>query len=527
MTQAAFTQEQLDQALELVELHGSVAKAARALGIPTSTFDKRHRRAKEQAEQDKPLPLDTSAFYKRLKAKKPQRLVITWAQNATDVHQGFLKALLVYCRQRRAQLVVIPGRYKNPTSIFIEPDQDADWWAPEIEPYLLDKRWNVCRSLTLLGDIKTQPTAITPLSGMETISGDRSAVVGHPKIQLACVATPHERIAKQLMTTGAVTKKNYTETAAGKKGEFHHSLGAALIEVDGPYFYPRQINALEDGSFIDLDREYTPRGSRRAKPAEALVLGDEHARFNDPAVRAATFGKRGMVATLKPKRLVRHDVHDQDSQNHHQRHKMFSRLARLKAGLDDVADELRATFRYIDETTPAGVENIIVASNHHEHLRRWVEDYDWRSDLKNIAFHAETVRVMSDGTTWTEAGANTPDPFAYWGKQMLRQSRGRTRFLKRDESCRIAGIEVGYHGDQGLNGARGSLQSLNKIGAKTITGHSHTPGIRDGAYAVGTSSRLRLEYNQGPSSWLHTHCVIYANGKRSLLNVVDGKWRKT
>lgn len=29
----------------------------------------------------------------------------------------------------------------------------------------------------------------------------------------------------------------------------------------------------------------------------------------------------------------------------------------------------------------------------------------------------------------------------------------------------------------------------------------------------------------GASSWLNTHCLLYANGKRSLINVIDGEWR--
>jgi hypothetical protein len=60
---------------------------------------------------------------------------------------------------------------------------------------------------------------------------------------------------------------------------------------------------------------------------------------------------------------------------------------------------------------------------------------------------------------------------------------------------------------------------------KTIIGHSHSPGIDGGCYQTGTSTPLRLDYNKGPSSWLNCHCVLYANGKRSLLPIIDGEWR--
>jgi hypothetical protein len=242
-------------------------------------------------------------------------------------------------------------------------------------------------------------------------------------------------------------------------------------------------------------------------------------------VTRATFGPGGMVEVLQPKRLVWNDVLDFYSRSHHHRKKVFTNLAKHLSGMDDVAAELDTTFAYMDRWTPPGVQNIVVASNHHEHFRRWVEEeFDPRSDPTNLMIWAETFNAMAKATRMTEGGAQTFDPFAWWAQRKLKCIK-RTRFLRRDDSCRIAGIEVGYHGDQGANGARGSLAAFNKIGAKTITGHSHTPGIREGAYSVGTSTRLRLEYNHGPSSWLQTHCVIYANGKRSLLNIVGPKWR--
>ena len=36
---------------------------------------------------------------------------------------------------------------------------------------------------------------------------------------------------KMMMTTGSCTVKNYTDSKAGKKGEFHHTLGFVIIEI--------------------------------------------------------------------------------------------------------------------------------------------------------------------------------------------------------------------------------------------------------------------------------------------------------
>ena len=73
--------------------------------------------------------------------------------------------------------------------------------------------------------------------------------------------------------------------------------------------------------------------------------------------------------------------------------------------------------------------------------------------------------------------------------------------------------------------ARGSAVSLAKTCRKKIIGHSHSPCIVDGIFQVGTLTKLRLEYNLGASSWMNANAVIYPDGHRSLLFIVNGNWR--
>jgi len=89
----------------------------------------------------------------------------------------------------------------------------------------------------------------------------------------------------------------------------------------------------------------------------------------------------------------------------------------------------------------------------------------------------------------------------------------------------VGGIELGMHGNRGLNGSRGSIRNLRRIGVKSVIGHSHCPGIDEGCYQVGTSTRLRLDYNHGASSWLNAHGIVHADGKRQIVVIVDGNWR--
>ncbi len=55
-------------------------------------------------------------------------------------------------------------------------------------------------------------------------------------------------------------------------------------------------------------------------------------------------------------------------------------------------------------------------------------------------------------------------------------------------------------------------------------GHGHTPGIEKGCHQVGVST-LDLGYVKGLSSHMITHDVIYPNGKRALISIVNGLWR--
>jgi len=475
----------------------------------------------------KPLEFDPKTnIFEKISKPLPvtNRYVITAAQNATNVHQPFLDALLQYCKENSAELLVVPFRYKNPTSTWSKEAKSHDWWHEDLIPFLFCDRVDLNPSLQLLADIRTQPTAIKPLTGFTTITGAKSGILAHPKLQLLSVATPAHKFPKLMTTTGAVTKDdNYTDTVAGKKGEHHHTLGACVVEIDGDKFHMRQINALKNGSFIDLDKKYTKDGVEKAPPAAALIMGDTHVQFADKKVTDATFkGKKSIVSVLQPRTLVWHDVLDFHSQNWHDRRKPFAKLAKHIGKIDNVETEVRLTCDYINQHTPPGVKALIVPSNHNEGLTRWIDDHDWKVDPSHMKFYLRTALAMADSTESQEHGGWTVDPFHYWAKQWITAD---AVYLERDQPYTIQGIECGYHGDQGPNGAKGAVEGFKGIGAKTVIGHSHKPEIGEGCYQVGTNSRLQLSYNTGPSAWLHTDCVIYANGKRSLINIIDGDWK--
>lgn len=462
---------------------------------------------------------------KPVRTSSRAKYVITSAQNATPVFSSGLQSLRRYCSENKAQLIVVPIRYHNPTSTWTASDERKDWWASEIEPDLVNQRIELNPNLVLLADIKIQPTAVRPTSGMETFCGGQSTIIGHPKLETVTIPTPQNSLAKIITTTGAITVDNYTDTKAGKKGEHHHTFGALVVEVRGDKFFIRQINIDEDGSFYDLDCLYTPESTEKGIRAAGLVLGDLHERFVDPGVVRATFSaKNSIINTLNPEAIVFHDVMDFHSQNHHHRRKVFTKIAKHVASRSSVEDEVDECAVFIDKHTKDDQRIIFAPSNHPDALARWVEDSDWKEDQENCVFYLKTALVMAESAQMSESGAVYLDPFVHWMRKKLKCS-DRCEFPVRDESVMIAGVECGMHGDKGPNGARGAIRGFGRIGVKSIIGHSHTPGVIDGVYQVGTSSRLRLEYNGGPSSWMHCHCVVYPGGKRSLLFIIDGDWR--
>jgi hypothetical protein len=483
--------------------------------LPCFTAWQKERRASKRAAAE--------AVPRFARPLKGRRFIVTSAQNATPVEPRVWAALKVAAKHLGAELVVIPLRYKNPTSRWTNEQQAGEWWAPEVVPHLFNQRKKLGPNLVLVGDVKIQPTAARPLSGFEALTGAESCIIGHPKMQFRAVPSPTGRFPKILSTTGSCTRKNFTDSKAGKLGAFHHFCGAVLVELEGRHFHLRQLNAdAATGEFIDLDKLFTPEGVRRAPPALGLALGDTHARFNDPAVDAATFGPGGIVEVLNPRKIVYHDLLDGYSVNPHHEGNPFVALAKGAACMGSAREEVEHAVKFVADRT-RGRSAVIVPSNHDNFLARWIIATDWRRSPGNATFYLETALAMVRSTRMGPGGTVHADPFKFWVDKL--KGDASIRCLEADERFDLGGVECGLHGDRGPNGARGSLRNLSRIGARVTSGHSHTPGIEEGHYQCGTSTPLKLEYTRGPSSWLNTHCAIYANGKRSLITIIDGKWR--
>lgn len=496
-----------EQLTELLSRGMSTAEICREHDINRRTIERKRKRL---SIGDSVATASSAEITHQRALKKAKRYVVTSAQNATLVHKGFFDSLKKYCQHNKAQLIIIPSRYRNPT----RPTESTDdnWWHQSVMPYLYGDRCELVPGLLLMGDIKIQPTAVNPLSGLHTITGSKCALFGHTKAMMESVPTRGTELPKLLYTTGTVTRANYSDSKAGKKGEFHHVLGAVVVEQSGEDFHIRTLNANSRGHFTDLGKRYSSDGVEDAAPPAAFVMGDLHAiRADEPNLNAC----HSIIDTLKPRRVVLHDVLDFQSKSHH--NNWFERFALYRSGRSDVAEELTKTIEVIDRIAAKAQTNII-SSNHDEHLFKWLESQHNATDLQNaLVYHRLKYQML-------ESIVNTgkiPNPL-----KLASQGRmaNKVNFVGRD-GLSIHGIELGYHGDKGPNGARGNANAFDRIGVKTIIGHSHTPRVVGGCYQTGTSSLLDMGYNLGPSSWLHSHVIVYADGKRSHIHVINGKWR--
>ena len=369
-----------------------------------------------------------------------------------------------------------------------------------------------------MSDIKVQPTAVNPMTGMQAISGVNSCIFGSPKVQLEMIPVLEGNKPKIMLTTGAVTVKNYTDAKAGKVGEFHHTFGFAIVEIkDDETFFVRQVTAEDkSGSFTDLIYRVEDGGITQINSIAAAVLGDLHYGHHDQQVIDTTLA---FLDKIKPDHVVLHDVFDGDSISHHQMKDPFIQYGKEISGTNDLEKEVNAMLSGLE---PFDKFNnvVIVRSNHDDFLDRWLKNEDWKKQptFKNSRLYMKYSDILLE--QYGKDPNNVKGVIPY----LINEKFPRFKTLGRSSSYRVKGWELGQHGDHGSNGSRGSLLQFRKLNTKIVVGHYHSPGRKDGAIAVGTSTKLRVGYNQGPSGWLQSHVIIHNDGRAQHLNFIDGEF---
>jgi hypothetical protein len=495
-----------DRMKSLMDFFGKSERTVRKWCSEKLGFKEKQDIVSEQYEQAK----------KRKVSKGTKRFIITWAQNNTPVHSGFFLNIEAYAKHINADIHVIAGRYKNPTSL--SEEKTEDFWVDEVVPYLDANRHNIHRYLSIMSDVKIQPTATNPMSGLQGMSGINSCIFGSPKVQMEMIPVLEGNKPKMMITTGAATQINYTDSKSGKKGEFHHTLGFAIVEIkDNETFFVRQVTADDKtGAFTDLCFNVKSGKVNKINEISAIVLGDIHYGHHDEAILSKTFD---MMKQLKPEHVVLHDVFDGNSISHHEMKDPFMQYAKEIEGTNSVENEINAMLGGL-ESFKNFKNVVIVRSNHDDFLDRWLKNEDWKKQptSKNSLVYMEYSAMLLKQYAKDRYDVKGVIP------ELINKKFPKFITLGRNASYKVKNWELGQHGDVGSNGSRGSLLQFRKLNTKIVVGHYHSPGRKDGALAVGTSTKMRVGYNIGPSSWLQSHVIIHQDGKAQHINFINGEY---
>jgi Bacterial regulatory protein, Fis family len=543
-------QKLVDETVVVYEKHGGNVRAtALELGISRSSV---RRRISKVGKGKKPFAGGTKDGTEIQTEKLPakgsiKRFILTSAQNNTFVHKDLLWNLEALAKHYDAEIIVGTYTYNqnNYGKLSVKrgkdkPEEKQLWYDPTVVKYIRDERIQLAPGLVWCGEYNALPTNVNPLAGLESYSGRKSAIFPHAKLAMRSIATMQGEGVKLNYTTGTVTQRNYIQKREGTIAEFHHIYGALLVEVNSNgNWWVRQLNQDEGtNSLQDLD-VYVQKGKvTTGVRVESITHGDLHGVFANPEVVEASLN---MVDALTPKYQFLHDVMEGAAVNPHQRkhntnHEKFHTWLRGYHKLDnELVDTSLLLMRYERPFS----KTVIVDSNHDDAwIKRWLREYDYRKDPPNseifLDLQAHLYEQIRNGVTEEQSRARIANPKMVRDINVLEYAlrkfghyKGGAKFLLSDESFKTCKgkIENGMHGHLGPAGRFGTPENLSKMARKANTAHTHATGIYNGLYVAGTSSKLRWDYTKGPSNWSNSHVVTYANGKRTIVTIYNGKWK--
>lgn len=529
-------------------------------GVTTEQFEHRPLMLSEEEsfEEEKPEPRRIFAtgekVVKRTVIPLPKRGVMTvfftCSQDATPVHSGLWKNIEAYHEKRsdRGEALIFSGQtlynkgmFGDPASQerhFLDPAQlyeldDAEvrrmvFFDQCLDDKIIDHRVEIDGILEFAGEMNTSPTAVTPLSGLQTHTGPRWGIFPHVKQHLESIPRLPDQPYKANMTTGCVTMPNYIRKKAGMKAEANHTLGFVIVEVlpDGR-FWARHVTAdPETGSFHDLDVFVHDGIVEEGHRVASISYGDVHHEVLDADVARVTWGidveknvtvkkwaKKSLFERLKPEYQFFHDISDFTPRNHHNRLDPEHWIRTAFDRKDDVLVALDGVSQFLRETRRKWCRSMVVKSNHDSAFPRWLDTPRVIEDGVNawIYFHANAIKTKAimDG--------KPIDIFEHILRERAPDNLAGIEFIDGHKSFKVYGVEHALHGDQGPNGSRGTPMSIFKLSLLITAGHVHSPWVRDGG-AGGGVCQTNMAYAAGkPTSWAVAHVVGHIDGSRQLV----------
>jgi hypothetical protein len=448
-------------------------------------------------------------------AGKYSRFVVTTAVVEKPIHLGFYDSLKNFCKRNDALLLILPCQdTANRKTHF-------DWTlAPELHSEYIVFNDLALNSKLFVSAIKLSAKHINPLTGLGRIGQKNgSFIYASPKQSLEYIQVSNKKkVPRAIMTTGAITQNDYkTDRYMSARtsyiAENDHVMGAVIVEVaNNKKFFFRQIQAdTKTGAFADCGMKYLPNGTVEDYAPQAIVLGDYHSGETDPVVKRTT---KDIIMATRPQDMILHDLFDGKSISHHDVGKPLVKARKAMQNLLSLQNEIRFMNSELEEIATWIDGNIvIVKSNHDEVLQRYLIEGRYIKDDNNHYYALDLAKKLLEDK----------DPLQFASEEVEHlKNKDKFIWLQREEEYKIAHVELGAHGD----GWGVTMPSLEKALGNCVVGHTHTAGIFRGVFRVGTSTKLQQSYNIGGlSTWTHTHCLVYPNGSRQLINIIGGEWR--
>lgn len=435
--------------------------------------------------------------------------IITGAQYAARPNHHFLQSLETLAQERDADILILPLRGKT---LDEEHEIGMDGRLLKYENVSGKRKIN---NKIRIGDYEVRPNQRNPLTGLSGFAQtDVSMIIPSPKQHLQIIPNSNMKLPKALMSTGVLTHPNYREHfRINKIAKDEHTYGAIFVEVvDNTNFHYRPLQANKNGKFHDLGKRYDGEKDPEESSLEALVLGDLHVGDTDQEAYEASINQ---ISSYKPRRVVLHDFFNGHSVNYHIEKDSITRAQYASQGKENLEAELKLGAQTLEELIDVsdGADILIVSSNHHDFLRKYLTEGTFMKDPENTYIGAKLLAQAIDGVDPVKAGL-----------EMFMDLPENVYFLSRNEDFKVRGWNLSNHGDMGGNGARGSPRQFAKMYGKSIVGHRHTPFIWRDIYGVGTNTKLRLDYTKGPSGWMHTNAFLYPDSKVQLVNTIEGDY---
>lgn len=442
-------------------------------------------------------------------------------EDAKNVFAPAFRAVKTFLESTKGELVLLP----MPAHVKALEKQPL-YYDPRLKKY----KNNIATEFTFNEHLKAieayiNPQQINPLTGLKRLKIQKytgnyepgqeikrfktSLIIGHTKQMMDTVPTGNDSHPRIIHSTGTICKPSYLRNRIGMIADEDHKLGGLVVEIKNDIFWIRQVQFdKKTGSFIDLGKRYHADGTITEERAEAFKMGDLHAGLHNKRAVNAIYD---LWSIIKPKRIFFEDLFDGASISHHTERKRLTR-AKLPSYFRDLPTEIdmaRKVLEDIWENAPKDAELIATASNHPDHVQKYLDEGRYINDCKENYIIGHRMVVMDLD------GKNPLQEFLDPGKRM--------RWTSPNEDYYVEGVQMNAHGHLGVAGSRGSKAGHELAYGNAMTAHTHSPSIYHDAYCVGHTSQERHGYNNGPNNWILCSGAVYKGGHKQLYFIIKGQ----